>query len=515
MRTLAIPLLVTVFAISAGCGSPSESKNPDTLVIAWDPAPANLDSRVGADISSGRVADLVYAGLIQVGPTGDYHPDLAESWDTPDDRTIVFRLRPGVTFHDGRPLTSRDVRFTFESLMSESFSSPKKSGYVTVSGIETPDDLTVVFELRETNAGIFDNLTVGIVPHGTDTALQRTKPIAAGPYRVTENLPDERLVLEAFEDYHGGAPPIRRVVFRIIPDTTTRILELERGSVNLVINALPLESTRAFQGRDDLAVISAPGSRYEYIAFNLRNEHLADVRVRQAFAHAIDRERIVRDLLDGHATLAESMLPEGHWAYPDSLPTYPFDPARAKALLDEAGLPDSDGDGPAMRFTITYRTSQDMEANQRAEMIQQMLAGVGIGVEIRSTEFAVFYEDIQNGRFEIFSLRRGGVSDPDFYNTIFHSASIPPRGQNRGAWKNPRVDELIMQGRSTFDRDVRRRAYVELQEIAARELPYLSLYHLDNVAVMDRRLEGIELHPSGFLNSIAKARLVEGLGTRD
>lgn len=509
MKTLVIPFVVAVLVLAAACGSPDAADQPRELVLAWDPAPANLDSRVGADISSGRVADLLYSGLIRVDASGSYVADLAESWDTPDDRTILFRLRPGLTFHDGRPLTSRDVRFTFESLMAEGFSSPKKSGYVSVERFETPDDSTVVIRLRETNAGIFDNLTLGIVPSGTDTGTQRTRPVAAGPYKLVELVADERLVLEAFEGWHGGEPPIRRVVFRIIPDTTTRLLELERGTVNFAINSLPLESMREFEGRQDLSVVFAPGSRYEYLAFNLRNRHLSDVRVRQAFAHAIDRQRIIRDLLDGHASMTDTMMPAGHWARAESLPAWPFDPARARALLDEAGLPDPDGPGPKTRFTISYRTSQDMEANQRAEMIQQMLAEVGVGVEIRSTEFAVFYEDIQNGRFEIFSLRRGGVSDPDFYYTIFHSESIPPAGQNRGAWRNDRVDALIMKGRSTFDRDVRREAYVEIQQIAARELPYLSLYHLDNVAVMDRALQGVELHPSGFLDSLATARFAK------
>jgi len=506
MKSPAIPLLLTLFAILPGCGAPEPASATPELVIAWDPAPANLDSRVGADISSGRVADLVYSGLIRVAPTGEYLPDLATSWETPDNNTIVFHLKPGVVFHDGRPLTSKDVKFTFDSLMADDFSSPKKSGYVAVDSIDAPDDTTVIFRLAETNAGILDNLTLGVVPEGTDTNVQRTRPVAAGPYRVVEMSADEKLVLEAFDRFHEGIPPIQRIVFRIIPDTTTRILELQRGTVNFTINSIPMESVDEFQGRDGLKVLSAPGSRYEYLAFNLRNDYLDDVRVRQAFAHAIDRERIVRDLLEGHARLADSMLPQTHWAHAPALPEYAFDQARAKALLDDAGFPDPDGDGPSMRFTITYRTSQDAEANQRAEMIQQMLAEVGVGIEIRSTEFAVFYEDIQSGRFEMFALRRGGVSDPDFYYTIFHSDSIPPAGQNRGAWKNARVDELIMAGRSTFDREARRKAYVELQQIAQDELPYISLYHLDNVAIMDDRLEGVELHPSGFLDSLARAR---------
>jgi peptide/nickel transport system substrate-binding protein len=200
------------------------------------------------------------------------------------------------------------------------------------------------------------------------------------------------------------------------------------------------------------------------------------------------------------------MFPVGHWARSDDVVRHPFDPTEAKKLLDEAGFRDPDGDGPAMRFALVYKTSQDMEANQRAEMVQQMLRDVGIGVEIRSSEFAVFYEDIQKGNFELYSLRRGGISDPDFYYTIFHSNSVPPAGQNRGFYANAEVDSMIEAGRATLDRTKRKAAYDRVQRIVSEELPYLSLYHLDNVAVADRTLEGLQLHPSGFLDSIARMR---------
>ncbi|MBI2215168.1 MAG: ABC transporter substrate-binding protein [Acidobacteria bacterium] len=501
-----IPVLLLAFASCGGerAGAPNDAGSP--LVIAWDNAPANLDPRIGNDISSGRISDLVHAGLIRVLPSGDYEGDLASSWTTPDDRTIVFTMRDGISFHDGRPVRASDVKFTYDSLMSEGFPSPKKSGYATVAAIEAPDAKTVVFHLKEPNGGIFDNLTVGIVPTGSDEKLFRTKPIGAGPYRLVENLPDESVVLEAFAGYHRGKPSIGRIEFRIIPDTTTRMLELERGSVGLAINSLPLDSVGKFETSPRVRVVSEPGSRWEYLAFNLGHPKLGNLLVRRAIAHAIDRERIVRDLLRSRAKLADTMFPVGHWARSETVARYPYDKREAKRLLDEAGFPDPDGDGPAMRFNLVYKTSLDMEANQRAEMVQQMLREVGIGMEIRSTEFAVFYDDIQKGNFELFALRRGGISDPDFYYTIFHSKSAPPNGQNRGRYANAEVDRLIEAGRATMDRTKRKAAYDGVQRIVSEELPYVSLYHLDNVAVVDRRIEGLKLHPSGFIDSLAKAR---------
>ena len=221
--------------------------------------------------------------------------------------------------------------------------------------------------------------------------------------------------------------------------------------------------------------------------------------MRRAIAHAIDRERIVRDLLLGYGRVTDSLLPPDHWAHGDDLRSYPFDPERAKELLDQAGYADPDGDGPQKRFHLNYRTSTDAEARLQAQMIQQMLSEVGIDIEIRSNEFGVFYEDISKGNFDMYSLKWAGVNDPDFYTYIFLSENIPPTGLNRGFFINERVDELIESGRVTYDRDEREAIYSEIQQIVARELPYYSLYHRSNVAVMKEELEGFRMYPAGFL----------------
>ncbi|HVR43035.1 MAG TPA: ABC transporter substrate-binding protein [Thermoanaerobaculia bacterium] len=477
------------------------------LVIAFDTSPTHLDSRIGNDQGSGRVFDLVYAGLVKFTTESDHAPDLAERWDVAEDgMTITFHLRPHLTFQDGRPLTARDVLYTYESLMADELNSPKKSGYASVAAFEAPDDRTFVIRFREPNAGIFDNLTLGIVPQGADSQQFRTSPIGAGPYRVVEFRTDDRVVLDAFENYHGGAPNIARVVIRVIPDATTRILELRNGTAHFALNSVPFDSLAWFEQNDEFEIIAEPGAIYQYLAFNLRDQYLRNQNVRQAIAHGIDRERIVRDLLLGYGRATESMLPETHWAAARNVDSYLYDPARARTLLDQAGFRDPDGDGPRMRFNLVYRTSTDSESNQQAQMIQQMLAQIGIGVEIQSNEFGTFYEEIQKGNFQMFSLRRAGVSDPDFYSIIFHSESLPPEGQNRGYYVNPRIDELLDQARATFDRGRRTELYGEVQRILARDLPYVSLYHRSNVAVMDSELAGFEMYPSGFLLSVPQMR---------
>ena len=504
----AVAIATIVFLSACGGGERSDAAaggDGKQLVIAFDGSPTNLDPRIGTDTYSGRIWDMTASGLIRLLPSGEFTGDIAERWETPDDRTIIFHLKPNAKFQDGRPVTARDFKFTFDSMMAESFNSPKKSGYAAVASFEAPDDRTFIVRLKEPNAGIFDNFPYMLVPEGADPEKFAREPILAGAYKVSEFRTDERITLDAFNDWVNGKPNIPRIVVRIVPDATTRVLELRRGTIDFAINSIPLDQIPQFQNNPDFKIERSPGGAYQYLAFNLRDPILAKLQVRQAIAHAIDRERIVKDLLRGYGSVTESIFPPGHWARADNLPSYPYNPQRAMQLLDQAGHRDPDGpQGPRSRFQLAFRTSSDEEANQQAQMMQQMLREVGIDMQIQSTEFSTFMEDVRSGRFQLFSLRRAGVSDPDFYHTIFHSSSLAPTGQNRGYFINKRVDQLIEQGRSTFDREKRKQAYSEIQRILAEELPYVSLYHRDNVAVMRKNISGFEMYPSGFLLSVPK-----------
>jgi len=499
---------LVVFALAA-CGGSGEKKTSGgaadgRLVIGLKSSPTNLDPRVGNDNASGRIADLCCSGLIKVTPEMDYAPDVAERWETPDDKTIIFHLNPAAKFQDGRPVTAQDVKWTYDSLMAESFITSKKSGYSAVQSIEAPDAKTVIFHLKEPNGGLFDNLTLGILPVNADTNVMKTRPISTGPYKVVDFKTDESVTLEAFHGWHGGPPKIKNLTVRIIPDATTMVYEVRRGTVTLEINQIPFENVAEFEKSNKFQVAKKPGSVWQYLAFNLRDPILRNVDVRRAIAHAVDRQRIVTDLLRGHGVPSDTMFGEGHWARANNLPAYPFDPAKAKQLLDAAGYKDPDGDGPQTRFTLSFKTSTDTEANLRAQMIQQMLQQVGVKVEIQSSEFGTFLEDVQKGNFQMYSLSRNGIADPDFYYVIFHSKSFPPEGQNRGYYSNPRVDKLITEGRSTFDRAKRKQVYGEIQRIVQEDLPYLSLYQQINVAVMDAKLQGYEMYPAGFWLSIPR-----------
>jgi peptide/nickel transport system substrate-binding protein len=485
-----------VLLLACGGGEKKSSAETKTLVIAVMSSPTNLDSRVGADNVSSRMFDLVYSGLIKVTPNFDYAPDLATKWETPDDKTIIFHLNPNAKFHNGQPVKASDVKWTYESLMNPTFVTSKRSGYASVDHIETPDEQTVIFKLKEANAGIFDNLTVGILPTGADTNVYKTRPIGCGPYKLVEHRPDERLEFEAFDQWHGGAPKIKHVTVRIIPDATTRVLEMERGTVNFEVNQIPFENVAKFEKNPDFTVVKSSGSVYQYLALNMHDPALAKPLVRQAIAYAIDRDRIIRDIQRGYAQPTETMLAEGHWARATNLPTHPYDPAKAKQLLAQAGYPNG--------LNLVFKTSTDAEANSRAEVMQAMMKQAGFNVSIQSNEMSTFFADIGKGNFQMYSLSRNGISDPDFYYVIFYSKNTPPNGQNRGYYANPHLDDLLIQGHSTFDRAKRKPIYNEVQNIVATDLPYLSIYMQSNVAIMRKGIEGYVQYPAGFYTSVSQ-----------
>ncbi|MBM3803732.1 MAG: ABC transporter substrate-binding protein [Acidimicrobiia bacterium] len=485
-------------------------RSPDTVSIAIEAGPNNLDPRVGLSSESERIHQLLFNSLVRRGARFEILPDLAERWETPDVTTYRFILRPGIRFHNGKLLSSADVRFTLQSLLNGQITSPKTSTYRVIDRIETPDNQTIVFRLKEPNAAFLWNLTnggIGIVPDGADANFQK-KPIGTGPFRFVSYAHEEEVVLEANPDYFRGPPTVRRVSFRVIPDATTRALELRKGSVDIGQNVLPPDFVKALEREPHLRVETVAGTNYQYLALNMKDPLLADKRVRKAIAFAVPREDLIRYYWRDLVTPASGLLPPNHWAYESHVETYPHDPARARQLLDEAGLKDPDGEGPQPRFALTFKTSTDESTRQVAAVIQQQLKEVGIRVDLRSYEFGTFYGDIVRGNFQMFTLRWiGGNNDPDLFERVFHSREAPPRGYNRGRYENARVDALIEFARRETDLEKRRLAYSELQQTVADELPYISLWYLKTTCVYNRRLSNLELSPAGHFDFLQNLTL--------
>jgi peptide/nickel transport system substrate-binding protein len=288
-----------------------------------------------------------------------------------------------------------------------------------------------------------------------------------------------------------------------------RGLELQKGTLDLVVNELGPDLVYQLKQDARLQEIDAPGVDYQYLAFNTRDPILRDVRVRQAIAYAIDRQAIVDHLRRGLATPADSFLPDLSWAHASDVFFFPHDVAKAKALLDAAGYPDPDGDGPRPRFRLTFKTTTVEYYRLQAAVIQQNLQEVGIALDIRSYEFATLFADVLAGNFQTYTLQwaQGALADPDILRRVFHSSQTPPAGFNRGFYNNPKVDELLDRATTATGEPERRKLYGEAQRVITEDVPYVSLWHIRNVAVAQRALTGITLSPLGdflFLRNVAR-----------
>ena len=504
-RGLAIGLAVGL--LLACSRSPIERK-PGTIIVGVQANPTILDPRLAIDVASLHVIQLVYNRLMKKDPIGKLVCDLCTRWERPDPKSYRFHLHRGVRFHDGSELTAEDVVYTFLSVMDPALQSPRRVSYAPVESVRALDRYTVEFRLKELYAPFLQNAVMAIVPKhhaaGRPEAVLR-EPIGTGPFRFIKWGADEHVLLEAFEDYWEGRSRIERIIIKVIPDQTVRLLELERGGLDLLINLVPPDSLPRLERNPDLRILTRPGSSFSYIGFNLDDEVLRHRRVRQAIAHAIDRRGIILYILRGLAVPARGLLPSSHWAFEPEVHTYGYDPEEARRLLDEAGLPDPPGAEP--RFTIIYKTSMNEVRRRIGEVLQAQLAEVGIRVLIKNFEWGTFYADIRRGNFQMYTLTWVGITDPDHYHYIFHSANLPPRGANRNRYRNPEIDRLLEKGRGTMEPEARRAVYSRVQKIVAEELPYVPLWHASNVAVMRKELKGFVLYENQDFSGLKGAYL--------
>jgi peptide/nickel transport system substrate-binding protein len=485
----------------------SQPPDPNTLVMIIESSPTNLDPRVGIDGQSERIDELLFDALLTRDEHFNVQPGLAERWEIPDPLTYVFHLRRGVTFHNGQTLTSRDVKWTFDSLLQGKIRSTKTSTYRYVDHIETPDDSTVMFRLKEPFAALLWNLSegaIGIVPYGSLDEMTR-QPIGTGPFQFVSAETDKEVILQRNDAYWGEVPRLARVRFAVVPDATTEALELRKGSADLAINSPMSPDTIATLERNpSLTVQRGSGTRLAYLAFNLRDPILKDVRIRQAIGYALDRRPMMEYLWRNQVQPAHSVLPRQSWAFDDDVPHYDYDPGKTRQLLDAAGYPSING----VRFHITMKTSTDENTRLMVAVMQQQLRDVGIALDIRTFEFATFFADVTSGAFQLYSLRWiGGNEDPDIFDAVFHSRNFPPAGRNRSFYSNPRIDSLIDRARREINQDVRKQLYAEVQEILATDVPSLNLWYFDNVLVHTRRVRDVTLNPSGNYDFLKTAEI--------
>ncbi|HEY1557392.1 MAG TPA: ABC transporter substrate-binding protein [Kofleriaceae bacterium] len=497
---------ITLVALAA-C-APTRRRTPDdTLVVAIETPMTTDDPRYAISNYDAKLGRLVAAGLTTVAtPTGEPRLDLAARVDRVDPLTVDITLRDGARFSDGSPVTAGDVARTYSSVLDPACSSNSHANIADrFTSIEARGDHLVRFHLKRPLATFLTDMEFGILSfHGVAPGECHPPVIGAGPY-VLRELTSTAAYLDA-NPYYPTPPKLPHVEIRFVADQSARILMLVGGSVDVLQNSAQPDLVDDVLERPRVAIHNGPSLLLTYLMMNNTDPVLADVRVREAIALAIDRRSIVDAKLAGRARLATGLVPPISPAYDGNVPHWDFDPARSRALLDEAGLrPDATG----VRLHLTYKTSADGFRVALARLIASELADVGIAVDVQPFEFATFFDDIKHGEFQLASMQTTPITNPDFYYFYFHSSRIPTladlNAANRWRYKNAELDQLVERGRTELDPVQAKAIYDRVQTIVATDLPIIPLWHEDNVALTNVDVQGYEPTPDASLAGLVNA----------
>ncbi len=524
-KRFAFACLLALFALSSGCsGSPDSGEGVHNRGPGSGPAygdimvegsigdASNLIPLLASDNTSHGIAALIYNGLVKYDKDLNVVGDLAESWNiSRGGLVITFNLRKGVRWHDGHPFTADDVLYTYRVTIDPKTPTAYSGDFLKVKKAEVLDPYTFRVTYDKPFAPALMSWSAAIMPKHlldgkdiTRTPLAR-HPVGTGPYRFKEWVTGQKIVLVSNLDYWEGRPYIDGYIMRIIPDMATMFLELRAGGIDRM-DLTPLQYTRQTENpvfRNNFNKYRYLSFSYTYLGYNLKNPLFADKRVRQAIAHAINKDEIIQGVLLGLGKESTGPFKPGTWAYNPNVRRYPYDPAKAKELLAAAGWRDSDGDGildkDGKPFSFEIITNQGNEVRKKsAEIIQRRLADVGIQVKIRIIEWAAFVKEFINKRkFDVTILGWTIPMDPDLYD-VWHSSKMGPDELNFISYKNAEVDDLLEKGRSTFDLKERKRCYDRVQEILAEDQPYTFLYCPDALPIISARFRGIEPAPIGI-----------------
>jgi peptide/nickel transport system substrate-binding protein len=506
----------TVVDAGAGQGGGKPAYG-DTYVEALQGNISGLIPNVLTDGPSFEVAALLYNGLVKYDKDLILKPELAESWQySRDCLDLTFKLRRDVRWHDGQPFTADDVVFTYETMISPRTPTAYGGDFKSVDSVKAVDPYTVHVRYKNPNAKALQSWGIWMLPkHLLEEAARegklreapqnRTNPVGTGPYLFKEWKSGEKVVLVANPNYFEGRPYISRVVYRIIPSSATTFLELKaKGVDGAKLTALQFKRQTEYPAfRKSYMKYQYAANVYVYLGLNLRDPRFADRRVRQAFAHAINKKEIIEGVRLGLAREATGPYKPGTWQYNQNVHQYPFDPAKARALLASAGwtATDSDGflvkNGQRFKFDLLLAQGSD-EGRKVSEIIQSSFKDLGIQVEIRVIEWAALLKDfIKKRNFEAVILAWGITPDPDQYD-IWHSSKTSPDELNRIGYANAEVDDLLEKGRGTCVEAERKKYYDRLQEVLAEDQPIVFLYFRDGLPVVSSRVRGIVPAPIGI-----------------
>jgi peptide/nickel transport system substrate-binding protein len=504
-------LLLTAIILPSAC----KRSQSNAFVVALSDNIKTIDpiGSPSVDAASERMRTLMFNSLVKKDEKFDYVPELASNIQRSDDGLVfTFILHDGVTFHDGRPFTSADAKYTLDTVLASTFakaasffegSGVNKTAYV--KSVEAPDAHTLIIRLNKQWTGLLPNLVpIAIVPKDSYES-QKTHPLGTGPFKFKGYDQVQQVVdLEANQNYWDGPTKIPVLRVRVISESNAMQAELQSGRIDIapLATSLSPDAIKALGQNPNLTVQQFEGSNLNLLTFNTTEPPLNIIKVRQAIAYAIDRESIIRDLVLNQGAIAHTILPEASWAYAKP-PTYQFDPNKAKQLLDEAGFRDPDGDGPQMRWAnpLLFRISgSSASARQYSGVIQNYLKNVGIPVSIETSEFNTMRQQVQNGQFQVnYSQWVGGNQDPIFYHDLFATSEIatPTRGLNRSRYSNPELDKILDEAANTYDHAKAAPLYAKAQEIISRDVPVFPLWYQANMVIAKKSVGNIHVNASG------------------
>ena len=496
MRTaVAATAVLLCLVLSAGAAwAADDVQRGGTLIIGVDQEAIGLDPNIVTSFSSHRRVELLYNRLVRYDNEANIVGDLAYAWEYVDPTTVVFHLRQGVKFHNGRELTAEDVKYTIERILNPATGSPARSFLEPIEEVVVVDDYTVELRLREPVASLLDALAhtnTSIVPreeverHGD---LQRTA-VGTGPFRLERWIPDQEMVLTRNPDYFiEGLPYLDQIIIRVIPDQMSLLAGVRTGSLHAATISEGTVLQAALADRN-LNVLSVPSLNLRTYGFNTTRPPFNDARVRHAIALALDRTALIRAAEFGLAQ-PSAPLPSSatFWAAPlEQLPNYTPDLDRARELLREAGVPEN--------FQFNIVTSPTYEGGLAvAQVIQAQLRRIGLNPQLEVVEWGIYIDRWVKRDFDSMVELRGGGADPDrFLYRLIHSRGAV----NNFLYGHPEVDRLLEEGRRLTDPEQRRAVYFEVQKLLAEEAPYIALYTPLSTMVTNRNVQGLKLVPNG------------------
>ncbi len=523
-RILIILSLIVAVCVAAGTPAQAGSKKdnrPDGGSLSYGEygRPATLDPITSNEMISLRLAELIFNGLVGINEKQVIVPELAEKWDvSPDGRTYTFYLRKDVMWHpkegeEAKPFTAEDVVFTYKIMMHPKTITPLKVRYEFINTVEKVDDYTVKFTLKRPILNALAKFSFKIIPkHGPANPNYLTRddhfvqnPIGTGPY-ILKNITAEReIILVANENYFKGRPHIDKFVAKPFADQNIMTQALMFNAIDMIVLVNPRDLPE-IQGDKRFVLQPYNALSYSFFGYNVRNPLLADKRVRKAFTYAVNRQEMLDSFFNGQGTIISGPFAPGSWAYNLDVQPIPFDPEKAKALLQEAGFTQgADGflqkDGKKLSLSLKVPIEKESEAVKRVVLaFKNYLKNIGADIRVEFKEWQAWKEDVfLDHEFDII-FASWVFDDSADISSLFHSGEIGDWKNNFGGYSNPEVDGLINESKLTLDHEKRRTINRKLHAILAEEAPYTFLWTLTNYAGYQKKIRRVAIHPYKFFS---------------